>query len=143
MNLRSPEVCLHSLAPARFQVAPTSLLTLQTCRGELCFWARQNEFVVCTAACIRLHWFAACAGGAHFAALRPSRPVVATRLSKHEAQRGCDADRYKSILFLLYLPNQPNQVSTYDWRSSRLPPTERKVSNGGSSPQRFRFDAGS
>ena len=38
---RRQKLCLHGLARAQFQVAPTSLLTLQTCGGGLCFGARQ------------------------------------------------------------------------------------------------------
>ena len=72
-------------ARARFQAAPTSLLTTDAAddvRRRAVLWGTSNEFVVCTATCVRLVCFAAQALANLF---------VATSLSEHEERRRCDA----------------------------------------------------
>ena len=66
-------------------------------RRRAVLWGASNEFAVCTAACVRLRWFAA--DGARFAAQAQQTRPVATSSSEHEERRRCDPDRYKSILF--------------------------------------------
>ena len=99
------ELCLHGLARApgpRFQAAPTSLLTLQTCgrmRRRTVLWGTSNEFTVCTAVCVRMRWSAVRAVRAlPLMTTSPADTSVATSLSEHEEERrGCNADRHKSL----------------------------------------------
>ena len=101
-------------------------------RRRAVLWGASNEFAVCTAACVRLRWSAA--GGARFAPQAgQTRPCCSDQLERARGAERMQCRPSQIDLLSLYLPNQ---VSTFDWRSSRSPPTERKVSNGGSSPQR-------
>ena len=100
-------------------------------RRRAVLWGASNEFAVCTAACVGLRWSAA--GGARFAS---QAQQTRSRSDQFERARGAERMRCRPLQIVLLSLYLPIQVSTFDWRSSRLPPTERKVSNGGSSPQR-------